>query len=53
MRLDEPLRSTVAAHYWSEVPVAEIARLESITDVAVRKRLKKAFSLLRAALEAN
>lgn len=53
LRLDEPLRSTVAAHYWSEVPVAEIARLESITDVAVRKRLKKAFSLLRAALEAN
>lgn len=51
--LPEPLRATVAAHYWSELPVAEIARLESITDVAVRKRLKKAFSILRPVLEAS
>lgn len=49
--LPEPLRSTVAAHYFSELPVAEIARLESITDVAVRKRLKKAFGVLRTVLE--
>lgn len=53
LALPEPLRSTVANHYWSELPVAEIARLESITDVAVRKRLKKAFGLLRSVLEAN
>lgn len=49
--LPEPLRSTVAAHYFSELPVAEIARAEGITPVAVRKRLAKAFRRLAAALE--
>jgi RNA polymerase sigma-70 factor (ECF subfamily) len=51
--LPEPLRSTVAARFWSELPVAEIARLESITTVAVRKRLDKAFGSLRAVLEGS
>ncbi len=49
--LPEPLRSAVAAHYWSEIPVAEIAAAEGITPVAVRKRLAKAFRLLATSLE--
>lgn len=49
--LPEPLRSTVTAHYWSEIPVADIARAEGITPVAVRKRLAKALRLLAASLE--
>lgn len=49
--LPEPLRGTVAAHYFSELPVAEIARAEGITPVAVRKRLAKACRRLAAALE--
>jgi len=49
--LPEPLRSTVAAHYFSELPVADIARAEGITPVAVRKRLAKACRRLAAALE--
>lgn len=49
--LPDDLRFTVAAHYWSELPVAEIATLEKITTVAVRKRLKRAFAALRSALE--
>jgi len=49
--LPDRLRFTVAARYWSGLPVAEIAVLESITTVAVRKRLRKACTVLRAALE--
>ncbi len=49
--LPGPLRSAVTAHYWSEIPVAEIAHAEGITPVAVRKRLAKAFRLLAASLE--
>lgn len=49
--LPEPLRGAVAAHYFSEIPVVEIARAEGITPVAVRKRLARAFRLLATALE--
>jgi RNA polymerase sigma-70 factor (ECF subfamily) len=49
--LPEPLRSAVTAHYWSEIPVLEIARAEGITPVAVRKRLARAFRLLAAQLQ--
>lgn len=49
--LPEELRFTVSAHFWSDLPVREIARLENITTVAVRKRLKRAFQALRLALE--
>jgi RNA polymerase sigma-70 factor (ECF subfamily) len=45
------LRATVAAHYWGEIPIREIAREAGITPVAVRKRLKKALALLAGALE--
>ncbi len=50
LALPEPLRSTVTSRYWGELPVQEIARAESITPVAVRKRLYKAFELLQRAL---
>jgi RNA polymerase sigma factor (sigma-70 family) len=51
LRLPEDLRFTVSAHYWSDLPVSEIAVLENITTVAVRKRLKRAFAALKSALE--
>ena len=51
MTLPEDLRFTVAAHFWGGLPVKEIARLEDITGVAVRKRLHKAFSILEASLD--
>src|SRR5947209_2772586 len=51
MTLPEDLRFTVAAHFWGGLPVKEIARIENITSVAIRKRLHKAFSILEASLD--
>jgi RNA polymerase sigma-70 factor, ECF subfamily len=51
LALPEELRFAVTAHYWQGVPVREIARLEEVTSVAVRKRLKRAFAVLRQTLE--
>ena len=51
MTLPEDLRFTVAAHFWGGLPVKEIARIENITGVAVRKRLHKAFSILETSLD--
>jgi RNA polymerase sigma factor (sigma-70 family) len=51
LRLSDDLRFTVTAHYWGGLTVREIATIENITTVAVRKRLHKAFSILEAALE--
>ena len=51
MRLPEDLRFTVTAHFWGGLPVKEIARIENITTVAIRKRLHKAFSLLESTLD--
>ncbi len=48
--LPETLRATVAARYWGELPVREIAELEGITQVGVRKRLRKAIRMLSEAL---
>lgn len=48
--LPEELRFTVAARFWGELPVAEIARLEDVTGAAIRKRLKKAMTRLRTVL---
>lgn len=50
MTLPEDLRFTVTAHFWGGLPVKEIARIENITTVAIRKRLHKAFSLLESTL---
>jgi RNA polymerase sigma factor (sigma-70 family) len=49
--LPEDLRFTVSALYWGGLPVKEIAAIEEITTVAIRKRLHKAFTILEAALE--
>lgn len=51
LSLPEPLRFVVAARYWGDLPVREIARQEGITVVAVRKRLKKALAMLADLLE--
>ena len=51
MKLPEDLRFTVTAHFWGGLPVKEIARIENITTVAIRKRLHKAFSLLEMTLD--
>ena len=51
MELPEELRFTVTAHFWGGLAVKEIARIENITSVAIRKRLRKAFGLLEAALD--
>jgi RNA polymerase sigma-70 factor, ECF subfamily len=51
MQLPEDLRFTVTAHFWGGLPVKEIARIEDITTVAIRKRLHKAFSILETALD--
>ena len=50
MQLPEDLRFTVTAHFWGGLPVKEIAEIENITTVAIRKRLHKAFSLLEGLL---
>jgi RNA polymerase sigma-70 factor, ECF subfamily len=51
LQLSEDLRFTVTAHFWGGLAVKEIARIENITGVAVRKRLHKAFGILEASLE--
>lgn len=51
LTLPERLRFTVTARYWRGLPVREIARLEGVTGVAVRKRLARALDLLAGQLE--
>jgi len=51
LRLPDDLRFTVSAHFWGGLAVKEIAALEDITTVAIRKRLHRAFSLLEAILD--
>lgn len=51
LNLPDDLRFTVTAHFWGGLAVKEIAEIEQITTVAVRKRLHRAFSLLEAILE--
>ena len=51
MQLPEDLRFTVTAHCWGGLAVKEIARIENITSVAIRKRLRKAFSILETSLD--
>lgn len=50
LELPEDLRFTVTAHFWGGLAVKEIARIENITTVAIRKRLHKAFGLLENAM---
>lgn len=51
MKLPEDLRFTVTAHFWGGLPVREIASIEEITTVAIRKRLHKAFTMIEAMLD--
>ena len=51
MKLPEDLKFTVTAHFWGGLPVKEIAQIEKITTVAVRKRLHRAFTLLEGLLD--
>lgn len=51
LALPEVLRLMVAARFWGELPVREIARLEGISEPAVRKRLRKALRELAHALK--
>lgn len=51
LKLPEDLRFTVTAHFWGGLAVKEIARIEEITTVAIRKRLHRAFSILEALLD--
>ncbi|HEX7421034.1 MAG TPA: sigma-70 family RNA polymerase sigma factor [Thermoanaerobaculia bacterium] len=51
LRLPDDLRFTVTAHFWGGLAVKEIAVIENITTVAIRKRLHKAFSLLESILD--
>ena len=46
LKLPDDLRFTVTAHFWGGLAVKEIAKLEEITTVAIRKRLHKAFGIL-------
>lgn len=51
LALPEELRFPVTAHYWGDLPIAEIARLEGMTPPGVRKRLARAFAAIAVALE--
>jgi RNA polymerase sigma-70 factor (ECF subfamily) len=51
MALADPLRFTLTAHYWAGLAPKEIARLEGISSVAVRKRLRKALAVLDTLLK--
>jgi RNA polymerase sigma-70 factor (ECF subfamily) len=51
MQLPEDMRFTVTAHFWGGLPVKEIAQIEGITTVAIRKRLHRAFSILETMLD--
>jgi RNA polymerase sigma factor (sigma-70 family) len=51
LSLPEDLRFTVTAHFWGGLAVKEIAQIENITTVAIRKRLHKAFSILETNLD--
>ncbi len=48
--LPDTLRFCVAARYWGDLPAREIALAEGVSEVAVRKRLRKAMALLAGAL---
>ncbi len=49
--LPEPLGFAVAARYWAGLPTREIAALQEVSPVTIRKRLRKALARLAAALE--
>ena len=53
LALPDELRFAVTARFWAELPLAEIASQQGISTVGVRKRLKRAYGQLAAALEGD
>ena len=51
LALPEPLGFAVTARYWAGLATREIATLQEVSAVTVRKRLRKALARLAAALE--
>jgi RNA polymerase sigma-70 factor (ECF subfamily) len=51
LQLPDDLRFTVTAHFWGGLAVKEIAEIEEITTVAIRKRLHRAFTILESLLD--
>jgi len=51
LELPDDLRFAVTARFWAELPLAEIAHLQGISTVGVRKRLKRAYGQLAIDLE--
>lgn len=49
--LPETLRLMISARFWGDLSVRELARMEGISEPAVRKRLKKAFRQLETRLK--
>lgn len=48
--LPRDLRFSVMARFWGDCSVADIAREEGVTEMAIRKRLKRALGILSRAL---
>jgi RNA polymerase sigma-70 factor, ECF subfamily len=51
LELPEPLQYVITAHFWAELSVSEIAEAEGVTAAAIRKRMAKAFELMRNRME--
>jgi RNA polymerase sigma-70 factor (ECF subfamily) len=51
LTLPEDLRFAVTARFWGGLSVAEIAKEEGLTTVAIRKRLRRAMDALETALQ--
>ncbi len=49
-QLPDDLQFAITARYWHETPVREIASIQRISEVAVRKRLKRAHQQIAAIL---
>ncbi len=46
LALPEDLRFLVVARFWAEAPVRDLARLDGVSQVAIRKRLRRALAQL-------
>ncbi len=51
LRLPDDQRFALVAYYWGETGVRDIARFEGVSEVAIRKRMRRAMAVLRSALE--
>lgn len=51
LALPEELRDTVAARFWGDLATGEIARQQGVTAAAIRKRLRRAMTMLAQTLE--